>query len=77
MKMRTITCFGDWTSDTFLIIMYLFIYVCMHGCMHAYSVHTFIEAPFTELFSHNILKFQLIKITTINYKRNKSKSTLC
>ena len=39
----------------------------------------FIEAPFTGLFSHNILKLQLIKVTTINYwyYRNKNKSILC
>ena len=35
MKMRTITCFGDWTSGTFLIIMYLFMYVCIE-CTYIY-----------------------------------------
>ena len=29
--MRTITCFGDRTSGTYLIIMYIFMYVCMHA----------------------------------------------
>ena len=52
-----------WLDKRHFPYNYVFIYLCMY----AYSVQTFIEAPFTGIFSHNILKLQLIKITAINY----------
>ena len=47
-----------WSDKWHLPYNYVYIYVCMHAC----SVHTFIEAFFTGLFSHNILKLHQLTI---------------